>query len=496
MVDILPIIMNTSFKRLAAVDDYTSLIWTPRYNKVGDFELCVPANTKNMQLIQKGFYVVRDDDENVGIVENIKYQHMEDNYDIAIISGRFLAGLLARRIIAEQTNVSGKISECIDALIDQNVINPTMTARQISNFTLGTYDISTTMQAQYTGKNLLDIISEICVTYGVGFKVILNDYGQFVFYLYEGVDRTYNQTANPWVVFSDQYDNLLSSEYEENYQNIATDVLVAGEGEGLNRITAWSSDVFDPVGSNLLNTDNVTANSLSSFNYSDGVYSGTTTTVNGGLQIKTRDFLTVGTTIIMKFKLQKTAGTLNNIAGYNQAFTQLLFTVDGQDAGSYQDGYSLPNNTEVHEVVYVGKYINTSAQYLNLYIQPNRANTVSLSFQIWDLEMYVTQGVSGIDRYEVYKDQKNIRSNEGAINAVTYDQLLMEAGKEDLTKYTKAFTGTVYFGNIKYKQDVNLGDICVIENSQWGIYIYCRLLEVIESVNEAGEYNIIPTFGL
>ena len=339
--------MDDNFNRLTVIDDYISFIWTTRYYTSGDFELCVDVNPKNMSLYKRDYYIVRDDDENVGIIEDIVIQRNDDGHEMLIVSGRFLSCVLGRRIIAAQTTVTGKISACINTLITNNVINPSISARQIPNFILGSYDIATTMNAQYTGKNLLDTISDICKAYGIGFKVTLNSNNQFVFILYQGVNRTYDQSLNPWVIFSDKYDNLLSSEYEENYKNVVTAVLVAGEGEGTERKTAW-----------------------------------------------------------------------------------------------------------------------------------------------------VTDGSVGIDRYEKYKDQRQIQSNDGEISDAEYMQLLQEAGKEDLTAYTTAFTGTVYFDNIKYKEDVNVGDLCVIENSNWGIYVNSRLVEVIESVSESGEYSIVPTFGV
>ena len=342
----IPIIMNTSFERLAQIDDYISFIWTTRFYEAGDFELCVPAG-EDMTLFQKGFYVVRDDDENTGIIEDLKIQRNEDGNEMLIISGRFLSAILARRIIAKQTTVSGTISACVNKLITENVVNPSITARKISNFVLGQHAISTTMNAQYTGKNLLETVSDICKTYGVGFKTVLNASNQFVFNLYTGVDHTYDQNILPYVIFSDKYDNLLSSEYEENYQNIATAVLVAGEGEGSARKTVW-----------------------------------------------------------------------------------------------------------------------------------------------------VTDGTTGLNRFEIYKDQRNIQSDNGQISTTEYTKLLQEEGKESLTKYTSAFTGTVYFDNVKYKEDINVGDLCVIENSRWGIYMNTRLVEVIESVSESGEYKIVPTFGV
>lgn len=348
MNEILPVVVSNTFERLAVIDDYISFIWTTRYYTSGDFELCVDASEKYMSLFVQDYYIVRDDDENVGIIEDIKIQRSEDGHDVLIVSGRFLASILGRRIIGDQTTVSGKIPACITQLVNDNIINPSIVARQISNFIIGDcVSVNTKMQAQYTGKNLLDTVSSICETYGLGFKVTLNSNNQFVFQIYNGVDRTYDQTANPWVIFSDKYDNLLSSEYEENYRTLATAVLVAGEGEGLDRKKLW-----------------------------------------------------------------------------------------------------------------------------------------------------VTNGSTGLARREVYKDQRQIQSNDGEISDTEYNNLLQESGKESLTEYTTAFTGIVYFDNVTYKQDINIGDLCVIENTRWGIYVNSRLVEVIESVSETGQYSIVPTFGI
>lgn len=344
----IPIIMNTSFERLAIVDNYKSFIWSTRYYTSGDFELVVPVNDTNIGLFVKDYFVIREDDENVGVIEDIVIQRSAEGAEQIIASGRFLGGsILARRIIAVQTTLNGKISDGINTLINENIISPSIADRRIDNFVLGTYEFDDTLEAQYTGKNLLETISNVCETYGLGFKVTLNDDNEFVFQLYEGVDRTYDQSVNPWVIFSDKYDNLLSSEYEENYQNVVTAALVAGEGEGLERETEW-----------------------------------------------------------------------------------------------------------------------------------------------------VTTGATGMGRHELYVDQRNIRSDDGEITTEEYHELLKEAGKEKLTTYTAAFQGVVYFDNVKYKEDVNIGDLCVIENERWGLYINSRLVEVIESVSEAGEYKIMPTFGI
>ena len=340
--------MNKNFEMLAIIDYYVSFIWTTRYYDCGDFELVVDVNSNSLDLFQKDYYICRDDDEHVGIIENIKIQKNEDGQELIIVSGRFLSCILGRRIISEQTQINSTVSDAIYLLLNNEIIDPLIAKRKISNFTYGDYTTAETIEVQYTGDNLLKTITAICSTYGIGFKTLLSDNNQFVFQLFDGVDRSYGQSVNPYVVFSDEYENLLSSEYEENYQDIATNVLVAGEGEGLDRRTLWVTET-DP---------------------------------------------------------------------------------------------------------------------------------------------------SGIDRHEVYKDHRDIRSNDGEISDVEYLNMLREAGLQNLTTITQAFTGTVYFNNIVYKEDVNIGDICTIENKKWGIYINSRLVEVIESINEAGEYSIIPSFGL
>lgn len=238
----IPVVMNTSFERLGMIDDYTSFIWTERYYKVGDFELCVAVSPENLAMLQRDYYVCRDDSEDVGIIEDIKLSSNADGEQQMIVSGRFLASIVGRRIVAQQTEFNDKtIPAIIQGLLNDAIISPSIEARKIPNFSFQDDSGYTgTLSIQYTGKNLLETIEYLCKTYGLGFKVVLES-GNFVFHLYSGTDRSYGQTENTFVVFSNDYDNLKSSEYEEGYSDTVTDVLVAGEGEGLERKMAWAS---------------------------------------------------------------------------------------------------------------------------------------------------------------------------------------------------------------------------------------------------------------
>lgn len=242
MKKILPIIANTDFERLGTIDDYISFIWTQRYYTPGDFELCVTLDSRNADLLQRDFYIMREDTDDVAIIEDRYFSKTAEGQETIVVTGRFLASILERRIIATQIQVSGTVANCVKALINANAISPAIAARKIPGLQYGTFtNAAKTMQQQFTGKNLLEAITEICENNECGMRIVLTNDNKFSFYLYDGVDRSYNQDANPYVIFSNQYDNLESSEYQENYTGIATDVLVAGEGEGTARKTVWAN---------------------------------------------------------------------------------------------------------------------------------------------------------------------------------------------------------------------------------------------------------------
>lgn len=243
MADMLPVVADAHFSRLCAVDDYTSFIWTTRYYETGDFQLTIPMSSHNLRYLQVNNYVMRgDDDTEMGIIERREVTQDLNGQEVMTVSGRFLASILARRIIAQQTQVSGTIAECVTQLINVSAINPTDNARKLP-ITIGTLDIpATQMQQQFTGTNLLEAVTNICKTYSLGFAVHYDDdSGGMVFDMFTGVDRSYAQDVNTYAVFSTEYGNLQSSDYVEDASAMVTNVLVAGEGEGLQRKTVWAS---------------------------------------------------------------------------------------------------------------------------------------------------------------------------------------------------------------------------------------------------------------
>ena len=234
--------VTKNFERLGYIN-FKGVIWATRYQKCGDFEIKAGATEDNLKLIEQGYFIVNEEDEdNVGVIEDINLTNTSDEGDVITITGRFAPMLLAKRIIAQQTQMKGNYQTSVRNLIKTNVTNPTKSARKISCIELGKIDdsITETLEMQTTGDNLLTKIEETSEPLGLGFKMPLRN-KKIYFEMYKGVDRSYAQTENPYVVFSDEYDNLKDSEYVRKTSEYKNVFLIATEGEGLDRKTLWGS---------------------------------------------------------------------------------------------------------------------------------------------------------------------------------------------------------------------------------------------------------------
>lgn len=233
-------LLDKELNLITPLETYQSVIWTSRYYECGDFELYIPATAEMLTLIKKDFYIIRDTDfTQAMIIQNIQITTDAETGNFLIVTGKDLKSILNRRIIWNQTTLYGSVEKCIRQLINENIINPTLPERKIDNFILGVELGETeTIRVQYTGDNLGEVISNTCMNYGLGYDVLLDfDEKQFVFILYKGLDRSYNQKENQRVIFSKEYENLLTTTYAENNENFKNVALVAGEGEGIDRKT-------------------------------------------------------------------------------------------------------------------------------------------------------------------------------------------------------------------------------------------------------------------
>ena len=245
------IIADRNFERIGMIEN-ASVIWASRYYKTGDFELYMPATKEHLELINNGSYVIRDDDEdNIGVIEDIVMQNTPEDGDKITVTGRFASGYyLSGRVVSQQTQLNGNFQTCVRNLVNSNIVNPVDANRKIDFIKLGNLDDSITesIEMQTTGDNLLTKVEEASEAHRIGFKMPLRN-NTLYFEVYKGINRSYSQCDNPWIIYSDEYDNLSECEYIVNTSGITNFAYVAGEGEGLDRkIVGTYKNVEEPVG--------------------------------------------------------------------------------------------------------------------------------------------------------------------------------------------------------------------------------------------------------
>jgi hypothetical protein len=223
---------------------YQSVIWNVQYFDQNDFQIITNASEENLNMLQVGAYLVRDVDisgntyNNVMVISGYQLTFDSENGWMLTITGKGLKSIVGQRIIWSQTNLTGYAEAGIRQIITENIINPSDNKRKIDNFILDDLNgFTDTIEQQLFSENIAEWLVEICKTYNYGWDVYIKN-GKYVFKLYKGTDRTYDQNIVVPVVFSPEFDNLLSSTYNyvtADYKNAA---LIGGEGEGTSQRTA------------------------------------------------------------------------------------------------------------------------------------------------------------------------------------------------------------------------------------------------------------------
>lgn len=233
------LVLNTNYEPVDIVDNFKSMIWTDRYNSNGDFEMHLMITPKIFDRLKEDYYLWTKESEHCMIIENLSIDSDTEDGNYLIVTGRSLESILERRIVWGQRVLKGNLQLAIQTLLNESIISPTITDRKIDHFIFEPSTdpkiTSLTVDTQFTGDNLFVVIKNLCQANDLGFKIALNDQNQFVFSLYAGLDRSYSQFENPYVIFSPGFENIINSNYFTSKAGLKNVTLIAGEGEGASR---------------------------------------------------------------------------------------------------------------------------------------------------------------------------------------------------------------------------------------------------------------------
>lgn len=235
--------LNPFFLAVEPVDQYVSAIWTERYSKAGDCQIVLPATKENTdKLVEGTFLALR------GSKEVMLLQTQSIDKGLLTVVGTSLTEFLNQRVawfknpeydagadptpdpstrVADLTLDTMKAGEFISHVVDLSVVNPveltgawadanltTWADEIIPSLAIGEIDGSGDVKRlTATIGPLYDSIQQIAEKEKIGIKLYLESadpVGGYVllFDTYSGVDRTNDQTTNPLIRLSPNFETI------------------------------------------------------------------------------------------------------------------------------------------------------------------------------------------------------------------------------------------------------------------------------------------------
>lgn len=425
-------VLDENLERIGIIDSYTSLIWANRYAENGDCELYIQATDKYLNLLKKGYYLVRDDDEMVCQIKKIELETNTETGNYLIVTGYDVKSFTDQRVIWGTSNADGNVEDFVRDNVNRSLGNPNLAARQLKKangqrmFYLGNKaNFTDVTQEQVSYKNIGELIREKCQKYEWGYKVILSD-ELFYFQLYKGTDRS------DTVIFANKFENLISSKYTEDSTNLGNVALVAGEGEGSDRARNVSG-------------------------YAEG-------TNRYEIYVDAKD---ISRTITWEQLTAMYPTTDQGGHGY-------IYITSPQQAITYK--------MDIIDIQIVDDNQLTALKiaYPNGQVITKDGNTY---YQIYDVIIADLES-------ETPANNDNV-----ILRDVVYSVYLLNRGYEKLAEYGSviSFDGTVEPNTtFIYKKDYFLGDKVTVEN-EFGISAIAKIVEVVEVCDDNG-YSVEPKF--
>jgi hypothetical protein len=237
---------NTTFEQVGEVNKIKSLIWQTPFNDYGEFQLVVPLDDENRDLLKEG-RVIWTGEEVAAIVEYIQNDVDDDGLQTMKVKGHTLEKLLENRVINGTYSVTnGTVSGAITALVYQMFVAPSDNQkRKLPWLEVEVEDtvVPDKLSMQQTGKSVYEYIMELTETYEFGFRIKFDPINQkLTFRVLKGVDRSIDQDENDTVTLSTDMEDVIDSTYTLNASEWKNVAYVYGEGSGSARKTIISGD--------------------------------------------------------------------------------------------------------------------------------------------------------------------------------------------------------------------------------------------------------------
>lgn len=235
---------------IGIVDTAMSIIWHSVFFGVGDFEIYAQVTAEHLKSLKENNYVTRPNDTAIGIIETVHITRINQDGDVIIASGRFAKCLLERRFIYnisgnsnKPTILRGKVEENARRLVFDNAIACAFDSkRDMPELSFGALqgiqdtiadESGVATEIQVPCVNLLEYTDAFLREYQLSARIDFNDDTKELEYIVvKGTDRSGS------VIFSQEFDNLVQSDYMLDTKAERNFALIGGEGDEVQRIYA------------------------------------------------------------------------------------------------------------------------------------------------------------------------------------------------------------------------------------------------------------------
>lgn len=227
---------NTNFQRIGNVDDLVSVKWQKYFNKYVEVVIKANPTEHNISLLKKG-NILCPNSKNAAIIDVVEIEQNGSTFSL-VVKGLTLESLLRMRVHGDYYWNSVDAPELVTILVRSNFVLPNVSALRVPYFYYSEDipEIGEVYSQKILAKNnVYDTIKKFAdITDTMGFEVqFIPSEQKILFQVLQGVDHTI--ASDYPVIFSDEFENIISLDFytsKRDYKNLA---YVAGEGEGTNR---------------------------------------------------------------------------------------------------------------------------------------------------------------------------------------------------------------------------------------------------------------------
>lgn len=232
------------FELLGVVEGVKSIAWDTTFSGTSSFKLWVIHNDVNSSMLKQGNVIESNGD--AFLVQKVEVDRDEDNGVLMCVSGKSIDVLMSQRIVTGTYIADNKyLSEVVHEFFYNNFVmtgNDSLLGKWrnfggiagsvMSSSVSGKYGPKLSFQTSYS--SVLDQLDKVVDGTGYGWKLKFSIADKKMYMTLNAVADKTKQSSSP-IVLSTDFEDILSSEYSNDYSDLKTIAYVFGEGEGSAR---------------------------------------------------------------------------------------------------------------------------------------------------------------------------------------------------------------------------------------------------------------------